>query len=469
MKKTMYNLKQLSLVLLLSMMSASFTACSNDDDDNTNSQEQKKEETLEQTLRGVTYAINESEELTVEQLADEIFGPAGANGDDPEVETMRAAFLMKQRALSEKKAEEIGANGIAMGYKSINYTYNSVDEHGKSVELSARVYWGVVPYFGALNPDYMVLCPHFTIGSNTEAPTQKHTYEAMAITGDNLLIMPDYKGFGVSRELVQPYCNHELCAQNSIDAMKAGYKIFLDTSGAEMENNWKLYIIGASQGGGNALAIHKYLDTHPEMAKQWHFEYSYCCAGPYSPSLTFQKYFEQKKHPYPCVFPFVIKEMLEAYPDVLGQWTEDDFYTADFVKNHKAEMDWMVNGKEYSCDKINEAFFKWYPHTGESGIKGGSEILLTDFLNPAVLDTNSDIYKALFKCLQKNDLTTGWTPTHKIKLYHGEADEIVPYANSQAVADAFPEMATLSTSGWGTGGHLGTCIKWLGQVMVNVW
>jgi hypothetical protein len=54
----------------------------------------------------------------------------------------------------------------------------------------------------------------------------------MAITGDNLLIMPDYKGFGISRELVQPYCNHELCAQNSIDAMKAGYKIFLDTSGA---------------------------------------------------------------------------------------------------------------------------------------------------------------------------------------------------------------------------------------------
>ena len=83
------------------------------------------------------------------------------------------------------------------------------------------------------------------IGSNTEAPTQKHTYEAMAITGDNLLIMPDYKGFGISRELVQPYCNHELCAQNSIDAMKAGYKIFLDTSGAAMENNWKLYVIGA--------------------------------------------------------------------------------------------------------------------------------------------------------------------------------------------------------------------------------
>ena len=36
------------------------------------------------------------------------------NSDNPEVEAMRAAFLMKQRALSERKAEEIGANGVAM-------------------------------------------------------------------------------------------------------------------------------------------------------------------------------------------------------------------------------------------------------------------------------------------------------------------------------------------------------------------
>lgn len=116
-----------------------------------------------------------------------------------------------------------------------------------------------------------------------------------------------------------------------------------------------------------------------------------------------------------------------------------------------------------------EPGFEWYPHKGETGIKSGKEILLTDFLNPDLFDTDSEIYKALYTCLEKNDLTKGWTPTHKIKLYHGEADDIVPYANSEAVVEAFPEMATLSTSGWGTGGHMGTCIKWLGQVLISAW
>lgn len=71
------------------------------------------------------------------------------------------------------------------------------------------------------------------------------------------------------------------------------------------------------------------------------------------------------------------------------------------MENHKALMDEMVASKEYNCDKLNAKFFEWYPHKGESGIKGGKEILLTDILSPEVLDTESEIYKALFMCLEK--------------------------------------------------------------------
>jgi hypothetical protein len=169
------------------------------------------------------------------------------------------------------------------------------------------------------------------------------------------------------------------------------------------------------------------------------------------------------------VFPFTIKAMMAAYPEILGKWSEDDFYSKDFVENHKSLMDEMVASKEFSCDKINAKFFEWYPHKGENDIKGGKEIWLTDILSPEVLDTNSEIYKALFQCLDKNNLTKGWTPKHKIKLYHGKADEIVPYANSEAVRDAFPDMVEFSTSMSGTDGHIGTCVKWLGQIMLNIW
>lgn len=462
----MSNIKYLLLIAMVAMTGMTISSCSNDDEDNNSV---KIEKSIDEAVEGVRYTITDEDVLTASEMADEVFGPSGANSDDPELEQMRAAFLQKQQQLAEEKAAEVGANGWALSYKSVNFKYESEDEQGNPITLSAKVYWGVVPFYGALDPDYIVLCPHFTIGSNPECPTSKHTYEAAAITGDNLLIMPDYKGFGETKKMVQPYVNHELCAINSIDALKAGYKVFTEQSKAKMEKNWKLYVIGASQGGGNALAIHKWFDTHLDEAETWRFEYSYCCAGPHNPALTFQKYFEQKKHPYPCVFPFTIKAMMAAYPDILGKWTDDDFYSEDFVENHKALMDEMVASKEYNCDKLNAKFFEWYPHKGESGIKGGKEILLTDILSPEVLDTESEIYKALFMCLEKNDLTKGWTPVHKIKLYHGKADEIVPYANSEAVKEAFPDMVEFSTSMSGTDGHVGTCVKWLGQIMLNAW
>ena len=346
--KTISNIKYLLLIVMIAMTGMTFSSCSDDDENNNDNTEAKTEALVDEAVREVKYTIIDEEELTSDELADEVFGPSGANSENTELEVMRAAFLEKQKQLAEEVATEIGANGWALLHKSVVFKYESVDEQGKPVTLSAKVYWGTVPLYGALDPNYMVLYPH-------------------------------------------------------------------------------------------------------------------------NPALTFQKYFEQKKHPYPCVFPFTIKAMMAAYPEILGKWSEDDFYSKDFVENHKSLMDEMVARKEFSCDKINAKFFEWYPHKGENDIKGGKEIWLTDILSPEVLDTNSEIYKALFQCLDKNNLTKGWTPKHKIKLYHGKADEIVPYANSEAVRDAFPDMVEFSTSMSGTDGHIGTCVKWLGQIMLNIW
>lgn len=443
----------------------SFLSCTSNDDTPVVSGETVS--SIDEQADAVSVEIISESELTAQQLADSVFGDSHRLAADPTLSEFRSNFLKKQKELSDKLAAG-RANGIATGYRSFNFTYTSRTELGATIKLSARVYWGTFWPFGALDPDYIVLCPHFTIGSDAECPTKTHTYEAAAICGDNLLIMPDYKGFGETKGTVQPYVNHNLCAQNCIDALAAGYKIFKEKSGAKLEDDWKLYVVGASQGGGNALAVHKWLDTHPDFAKEWRFDYSYCCAGPYDPGLTFQQYFTQKKHTYPCVFPFTIKAMREAYPDILRKWTENDFYNEDYVKNHKEEMDRMVASKNCDCNAINAKFFGWYPHKGEKGINGGSEIFLSDILSPAVMDENSEMYKALMYCLEDNDLTKGWTPTHQIKLYHGRGDDIVPYSNAQAVAGSFPSKVTLFNS-VGTDGHIMTCLKWLGTVLINNW
>ena len=372
------------------------------------------------------------------------------------------------------REEKAGTRSIKVPttvYRYFNFEYQSVDAQGKPITLSGRVLWGgnKLKKVYEAKPNYILLCPHFTIADDYISPTSGRGIESLFMAGNLLLILPDYIGFGVTKDMPQPYVNHNLCAQNSIDALKAGYHLFCDKANVKMESDWKLYVAGVSQGGGNSLAIHKWLDTHETFAEDWRFEYSYSAAGPYSPSLTFRKYFEQKVHPYPVVFPIVIKSMMMSYPEILGKYKEEDYFSESYL-SHKAEMDEMVNSKLYTSDQINKKFFSYYPHEGETGINGGKEILLSDILSDEALDLNSDLCKALFECFDKNDLTKGWTPKHHIYLFHGKGDRIVPFENAQAVVDAFPQdMVTLYPEKFGFDDHQASCIQFFMHMMFGYW
>ena len=77
--------------------------------------------------------------------------------------------------------------------------------------------------------------------------------------------------------------------------------------------------------------------------------------------------------------------------------------------------------------------------------------------------------KALFACFDKNDLTKGWTPKRPIYLFHGKRDMVVPYANSEAVKEAFPDKVTLYTERFGYDDHLKSCAQLLLHVLTAYW
>ena len=361
---------------------------------------------------------------------------------------------------------------IPSGFRYVDYTYESVDEKGNPVTLSSRVCWGVMmgvgSYYFEFRPCDLVLCAHSTIADDLQAPTKDGSIETLLLQGDRVLILPDYQGFGASKDRVHPYINHDLCAQHCIDALKAGYKVFTDRCGFPLHPDWKFYLIGDSQGGANMLATQKWIDTHGDFADRWRFQYSYCAVGPYSPRITFEKYFEQKVLDYPVVLPLTLKAMFAAYPDILGKWKEDDFYSETYLQ-HKSDIDLMISSKEFSANTINSVIFQMFPHTGETGIKPGEQIYMTDILNPEVCDMNSEKTKALFQCFERNDLTKGWTPTHPIHLYHDKGDTYVSYANSEAVVEAFPDMATLKEPDRVFADHLKTCVFWMLSVAFGQW
>lgn len=465
------------LMSMLTAVSLSFASCSQDDDiltENNSSVESEQAltrsaanyEELAVDVADVKYQVTSDQTARMGQVFENFLE---GSESDPDVE----AYVNQLRSEAEQRQSggamtRTATPEIPWAYRYIDFNYESIDEQGKPVTLSARVCWGKDIIGEEISPKYMLLCPHSTIASDSEAPTKNASLENAMLQGDRLLIMPDYLGYGASKDRVHPYINHDLCTRNSIDALKAGYKVFADMGKVAMHPDWRLYVAGCSQGGANALAIHKWLDTHLDFAQRWRFEYSYCACGPYSPVVTFQEYFKQEKLDYPIVLPLTLKAMFAAYPEILGKWKEEDFYSETYLK-HKSVVDYMISSKEYASSAINKEIFKIFPHKGEAGIKDGEQIWLTDMLNPEVTNPESAMSKALFKCLDKNDLTRGWQPVHPIHLYHGKSDTYVGFANSEAVVAAFPDKATLDISMIGTDGHLFTCAKWMEKVGNGRW
>ena len=378
-------------------------------------------------------------------------------------EPMAMVFSMRENALKE----QLGNENIKLGFRKTTYLYPSSDVQGKAVTLSAAAFW--LGYFdngvwNDLRPDNICLMEHYTITSDAEAPSSTFPLE-MFITGNTLTIMPDYLGYGITKELPHPYLNHEVCAINSIDALTAGFGLFNDKGKCGLSQGWKLYLAGASQGASNAIAVHKYMDTNLALARKWNFASSNCSSGPYSPVVTIDKYLTDGKVAYPVVFPLVMKTMFDSYPDIMKGFTEEMVYSQNYL-DVKSEIDSMIAGKQHDTAAINQLFLDKVKQTTDAAL-AENEIYLTDILSPEILDKESPICKALYQCLEENDLTKGWTPVHPMKLHYSPYDAVVPQENSIAILDAFGSgIVTLQESALPVD-HATTCSLWMMEVFSN--
>ena len=94
-------------------------------------------------------------------------------------------------------------------------------------------------------------------------------------------------------------------------------------------------------------------------------------------------------------------------------------------------------------------------------------IFLAGILSPAMLDKESGICKALYRCLEKNDLTKGWSPVHPMKLHYSTQDMVVPRENSLAILEAFgSDIVTLQESTLPVD-HATTCSLWMVELFSN--
>lgn len=401
----------------------------------------------------VTVEILSTEDFTAEELMATLFPEDGGS-----MAAMRPMFVEKLKKQTQEIEKQLGVKGITLGYRRVKYLYSSTDYLGNPITLSSVLYWNRYKLDGwhDVIPENICLVEHYTITSDAEAPSNSYPMEPH-ITGNSVVVMPDYLGYGYTAKEFHPYLNYELAARNSMDALKAAYIICNNHNEKLLAGSWSLCVLGASQGGSNALAVHKFLDTNPSVAKEWRFSHSCCAAGAYSLSTTFETYMRWGSLDYPVVLPMVLKSMLASYPDIMSGLSEEDFYSDDYLAI-KPQIDAMLEGKKHTTNEINAVFFDNL--ADETG-----KLRVESILSPEAMDVNSPMAMTLAICFADNDLTKGWKPVHPVKFYHSKDDNVVPYENVEAAIEAFGAIATLQTSE--DLDHTSSCAMWMLSIFMG--
>ena len=407
-------------------------------------------------------------------------------------------------ALARRRASGLQDEGSAyfVDAKLYSYTYPSVDADGNKVTLSSLM---AVPKGATAVPKNLVIGCHVTITSNYECPTEYNksggwlswmTDVGMLIDYTRhdgvrnprcLVIMPDYEGYGVSKDRAHPYLYQELTARQVVDGVRAGLELFKQNSSfIEFADNWKSVCIGYSQGGSVALATHRFIEENG-LAEELHFAGSVCGDGPYDPVAHLGYYMNDNGETYngssertqhetatvsmPIVMPLILKGMCDRNP-FMRQHTVSDYLSQKFLRtgvidfiNAKSQED---KSRQYSTDDINEAFrqmrkygktYMYYDERYLPGLTQGiydaaqmKEMLYKDdgdnvhgklvqMMTTAAYDyfsglnanssvpSDRGVMKDLHRALASNARVSGWTPSHRIAFYHSSYDTVVPYEN----------------------------------------
>lgn len=451
-------MKKLHLFILLASVFTLFISCEKENDV---AEDPQEEITLDDLIKDGDYKYTEGDvkHMSPEEMADQIYG------DDPANAAAKAEFLKNCSVAGDSVANEIGQNASALFFGTRNFTYMSVDETGKPIELSAFLGWGEYrladKYFPMTQERIRLVCPYTHTLESECATASNGGYEFMLTTSNDLFIMPDGEGFGASRDRDQMYLNHDLQARQIYDALCAGYSIYINDVKGKLSKKWTLRVFGASQGAADAIAVHRMLDTETvtsggstkTLGEMWNFEHSFVCCGPYSPATTVEEYYKLGYVYFPIVLPLTIKSMLHAYPEFEARFPEERFYTEEYLKL-KDDMDKYLRNNDLATSELNSICFDNLQVGDE---KGNNYLRLERILSAEARDTNSQLYKDFMACLDKQDLTKGWTPRTKTYIYHCKKDEVVPWANSQKLISFFGDKCR--TYELFIEGHMNSCIQ----------
>ena len=290
-------------------------------------------------------------------------------------------------------------------YVTFPVAYWSTDPQGDSLLVSGRVYLPKQRYLNGI----MIGC-HYTITSDIEAPSNMLSMESLFAMKGYAVIMPDYVGYGLSRDKLHPYLHWRSAAKTAVDLLNCmpelleyyGYSYPID-----------VVVTGYSQGGAVALGVTRMLE---ELDSMWIVRKLYAGAGPYDPAGTYLYSMERNEMGIPAAIPLIVMGLSDAY-DL--EFELEDFFLDPLLSNYD---EWVLS-KEYTVGDINYLM--------------GSTVM-TELMTEEALDMDSPLADMLYEVLLWNS-NVGYDLRSPAYFLHSIDDEVVPILNTINLQEQMPD------------------------------
>ena len=286
--------------------------------------------------------------------------------------------------------------------------YWSQTPQGDSLLVSGRVY---LPKNRILNG--IIVANHYTMTADEEVPSNRISMEMVYLLKGYAVIMPDYVGYGLSRDKLHPYLHWRNAAQTAVDLLNCMPEL-LDYYGYSYPKD--VVVTGYSQGGAVALGVARMIEENYHQENEWSVRKLYAGAGPYDPAGTYLFSMERNEMGIPAAIPLIVMGLNDAYE--LG-FTLDEFFLDPLLSNYE---DWVVS-KEYTVGQINQLM--------------GSTIM-SELMTEDALTLDSPQADMLYEVLLWNS-NVGYDLQAPAYFLHSLEDEVVPLLNSINLEAEMPD------------------------------
>ena len=291
----------------------------------------------------------------------------------------------------------------------VSGTYWSKDLNGDDIQVSGKLMY---PKDGKIKN--LIIVSHYTIGAQSESPSESFNPEGLFATMGYAVAIADYIGYGVTSDRIHPYLQSRTTAQNVID-MGLASRALLKERGLQCESD-SVILCGYSQGGATTMYVQYMLEN--ELTGLFNIKKNYAGAGPYDIARTYDYSVEKDITGIPCAIPLIIQGMSIGMSKPL----EMSYFFRGSLLDHYD--DWL-NSKRYTVKQINTLI----------GCYSLKQLLTEDARDKSKSET-----MRFYKELQQNSLPKLFAPVAPVYMFHSEDDDTVPFLNSQILQKQFREL-----------------------------